>query len=488
MNCNDFTIAQNQYDIALVDFGTTAPTVHQIQGLTTNATSVVRNRYAAPNVSSTGENQFYIDNVSVKNYFHASNVNTNTKPLPQPNLSDPTVIVLSTAFNFNPIDCPSGIVPPNPCTSCNKLVNINSSINIANTVLQSAKTNYINRIDGGNTSTLVATVNSNMSNGNLKNLLESKSPYLSDAVLNAYFAKTSTPNGHIKDIHELNSPVSASVWQTIVSHNLPNGIMNQIIARQNEKKFSSRDVLFANVANAQTNYQAMYAEKINYFATDSLTESIDSLISILAINRSEMTNAKEQLFFAYLTKNDRVNAEKITIDIATTNSELAIYFNKLLSFQKAEQKAYAIDKNPAEKEFLITFAKSNNMASAGANSLLKFIKGINYAEPKVLPQSNNGGLRIMNAIPSETAENITIVDLYPNPTSNELNLVLSKQEVETEISVVISDALGRKMFEGTLKNNNTNTVSIKNFKAGIYILNAYNKNSLVQSSKIVKID
>ncbi len=128
------------------------------------------------------------------------------------------------------------------------------------------------------------------------------------------------------------------------------------------------------------------------------------------------------------------------------------------------------------------------MASAGANSLLKFIKGINYAEPKVLPQSNNGGLRIMNAIPSETAENITIVDLYPNPTSNELNLVLSKQEVETEISVVISDALGRKMFEGTLKNNNTNTVSIKNFKAGIYILNAYNKNSLVQSSKIVKID
>ncbi|MCA6436384.1 MAG: T9SS type A sorting domain-containing protein [Bacteroidetes bacterium] len=487
MNCNDFTISQNQYDIALVNFGV-APTVHQIQGLTTNATTVVRNRYASPNISSNGENQFYIDNTSVKNYFHGSNINANAQPLPQPNLSDASVFVLPTSFPFNAIDCPSGIVPPNPCTSCNKLVNINSSINNANSVLQTAKTNYNNSIDGGNTTTLVAAVNSNMSNGNLKNLLENKSPYLSDAVLNAYFAKTSTPNGHIKDIHELNAPVSATVWQTIINRNLPNGIMNQILAKQNEKKFSTRDVLFANLANAQTNYQAMYAEKINYFGTDSLPASADSLISVLAINRSEMSNAKEQLFFAYLNKNDQVNAEKTTSDIATSNQELATYLNKLLSYQKAVDKAYVINKNSIEREFLLTFAKSNNMAGAGANSLLKFIKGINYSEPKVLPQGNNGGARIMNTISSETTEYTNAVGLYPNPTSNELNLVLSKQYSDTEITVIVSDALGKKVFEGKLKNNNSNTVSLENIKAGIYILNAYNKNSLVQSSKIVKID
>ncbi|MFN7910734.1 MAG: hypothetical protein ACK5QC_02850, partial [Bacteroidota bacterium] len=332
MNCNNFDNPnKNIYDIALIS-GTAnpAPSVMYYQGTLNQADvpNYVRNRYGAlASTSGIAENQWHIQNTSLKYIWHPSYLDANTRPMPQPNLSDNSVNVQLNNFPFDPNYCPASITPTSsggcPCPACCKLAEINSAITSAKNAANTAETNYNNALDGGNTATLVAAVNGNMSNGNLKNLLENKSPYLSDAVLNAYFTRSATPPGHIKAIHELNAPVSAAVWQTIESISLPNGIRNQIITKQNQKKFSNRNLLEGTVTFAKYDLQNFTAQKLNYFLLDTLPESRDSVIKVLQQNETILANATTNLFFAYLNKGATSDAQKVRTQIAATDPKFA---------------------------------------------------------------------------------------------------------------------------------------------------------------------
>ena len=133
------------------------------------------------------------------------------------------------------------------------------------------------------TANLLALVNGNPSPGNLKNTLEDASPYLSDAVLTAYFSKPSTPNGHIKNIHDQNKPVSNAVWQVLVNRNLPNGIMNNIIQQQTETTISDRTVLESELADAKFNVELAFADKVRYHLNDTLPSSQDSALNTIKL-------------------------------------------------------------------------------------------------------------------------------------------------------------------------------------------------------------
>ncbi len=392
MNCNNFTTIPNLYDIALTS-SSQPPTVDRNQGTSAGSSPsfLVRNRYAAPVFNSGGEYQFFIELTSAKNYLHVTNSNANAKPIPQPDLSDVSVSV-SGSIPYASNQCPPTITPPNPCPSCNKLTNLNSSINNAQLQSNLAKTSASNLIDGGNTTTLVAAINSNISNGNLKNLLESKSPYLSDAALTAYFTKSNIPSGHIKEIHELNAPVSASVWQTLQTISLSNGIRNQINAKQNEKKFSQRDELDAYVAITTSNLKSAVAEKLNYFATDSLVQSQDSLIKTLQLSKANIDNANEQLFFAYLSANKSKELNNLITVIKASNLDYGNYLEKLVSLNNETNKAFALLTNENLYNYFASVSSTDaNPGSAGAKALLKIVKDINYAEPRVLPDGKNKG-------------------------------------------------------------------------------------------------
>lgn len=502
MNCNNFDLnLKNNYDIGLIALNPSStnpvlPTVASYQGTTllSNLNDYVRNQYGAiSNINNTTENQWSIYSTSLKPTHHPSYIQQNTRPIPQPGYSDISVNVVSTFNPYDPNYCPNNNLPAPPnncaCTKCCAIVQINSAINTASTNVTNAITAYANSIDGGNTNTLVAAVNSNLSNGNLKNLLESKSPYLSDDVLTAYFNRSSTPPGHIKDIHDLNAPVSPLVWNVIINKNLPNGIMNQIIGAQNAKRFSARDLLAGNISNTKFNLQDYTSQKLNYFLNDSLPQSMDSVIKVLNNNLNILPEANVKLFFAYLYVGNYQSAEKELIQINNNNSGLGNYLQRLLAIHNSEEKLYTLTKNEGLISYFKDYAnKSENAYNYSAQAALKFFNNLSYDVPRGLPEESANARMISNVNIDSEGKNTTInqFQLFPNPTNGYLFFNDLKFDPNLWIKIEIVDALGRVVYKKEHNSQLVIKVDIKMLNEGLYLFNAYNGDNLKYQAKFVK--
>ena len=496
MNCNNFDFPnKNKYDITLTsDNPITPPNVMYLQGTMNNLLPnlFVRNRYGAlAGTSGTDENQWYIQNTSLKYIWHPSYSDANTKPLPQPSLSDISVNVAFQNGSYLSSYCPANALPPPsggcPCPSCCKLAQINSGIVLANTEVANTTNAYNTTLDGGNTTTLVAAVNGNMSNGNLKNLLESKSPYLSDAVLNAYFTRSATPPGHIKDIHALNAPVSADVWQTIESISLPNGIRNQIIVKQNEKRFSSRDLLFGSITTAKYNLQALITEKLNYFILDSLPQSKDSVVKVLLQNENILPNALTNLFFAYINKGSIDDALKVRTQIAATDPKYAEYLNSLIQLQNAPNKAYKLKTDESLNQFMQNYASNSNETNYfSAQAALKFVLNTSYYVPRLFPENSFSARTTMNKIEESTESIDNSFSLFPNPTNGILYFNYDKEKNINK--VIICDVLGKIVYKSEKLESNTLQINLNGLSNGVYFFNAYSNTELIYRNKFVKVN
>ena len=126
---------------------------------------------------------------------------------------------------------------PNPClsnlVSCLTIPCLTTIDNDAQIALSTILISYKEIIDGGNTGFLLNQINSSISAGQLKNLLLSKSPYLSDVVLLATINRSNPlPPGHLKQIIIANSPVTALVLEEVQNSGLPSGILNNILSAQ----------------------------------------------------------------------------------------------------------------------------------------------------------------------------------------------------------------------------------------------------------------
>src|SRR5690606_3480017 len=127
-------------------------------------------------------------------------------------------------------------------------------------------------IDDGDTEGLLDLVqNSSMTEADLRNILLSKSPYLSDTVLKAYFARIATPVGILTSVHTANRPVSPSVWDVIIGRGFgPSSQQDTLDAHQSLDAISKRDELIGEWATAKFELGYIYSEKISYFLRDTL--------------------------------------------------------------------------------------------------------------------------------------------------------------------------------------------------------------------------
>jgi hypothetical protein len=328
-----------------------------------------------------------------------------------------------------------------------------------------------------------------MSNGNLKNLLESKSPYLSDEVLNTYFTRSNTPPGHIKDIHALNAPVSSPVWSVIVSANLPNGIMNQIINAQNAKKFSDRDLLYGRISNAKFNLQDYTMQKLNYFLTDTSSKSLDSVIKVLNNNIEILPDANLNLFFAYLEKGDLLSSEKELVQLRNKNRDLGDYLEKLIFIETSNEKLFTLTKNESLKNYFLNYAGKDDISfNYSAKAALKFINNVNYEVYRGLPYENSNA-RLFNSEIQNQKDNIAVnnqFNLYPNPTNDVLYFSNLTSEPKALLKIEIVDVLGRVIYKKDNIKDQQTMVDTKPFSDGLYLLNVYEGDLLKHQAKFVK--
>jgi hypothetical protein len=305
--------------------------------------------------------------------------------------------------------------------------------------------------------------------------------------LNAYFTRSATPPGHIKAIHELNAPVSAAVWQTIESISLPNGIRNQIIAKQNQKKFSNRNLLEGTVTFAKYDLQNYIAQKLNYFLLDTLPESRDSVIKVLQQNETILANATTNLFFAYLNKGATSDAQKVRTQIAATDPKFAEYLDKVIEIQNAPNKIYSLQSNENLLKYMDNYANNATATNNfGAQAALKFVKNNNYYVPRLFPESSFGARQgNINAVNLEITENLNSdFALFPNPATNSIRF--NSKGDKTADKIVICDVLGRVVYKSEKVTELIQDVNVSSFKEGLYLFYAYSGNNLIFQSKFVK--
>jgi hypothetical protein len=98
--------------------------------------------------------------------------------------------------------------------------------------------------------------------------------------------------------------------------------------------------------------------------------------------------------------------------------------------------------------------------------------------PLMFGQFGTDGSITFNQITTLNNADLTLnekVRIYPNPTSSILNIELSGIKID---KIIISDVLGKTMFEQT---QNTNQVNVGNLAAGIYIVKVFSDNKISQA-------
>lgn len=140
--------------------------------------------------------------------------------------------------------------------------------------------------------------------------------------------------------------------------------------------------------------------------------------------------------------------------------------------------------------FATCFAQSNVLSSgkkgeSSSGKVTYSVGLIHYKEASGTGGSSNAGaqipLEVLQTLSVDT-NNLVSISIFPNPTSEQLNVSLKDNEV---LNYVFTDISGRQIQSGTIQQQNTK-LNISNFKNAIYVLSFFKKNSLLESYKIIK--
>lgn len=404
LNCNDYI--NNGYDIFVG--GNTLSQIGLLQGVCSgNPLDAVRNTYSALCVTS--ENQYAVDETVVSQQIVHSSF------LPGPDITDPVCkdnLVFNSMCNFNfnkQAYCPSSF---NCNPACQFMVIQQYITDINQLKLQ---------IDGGNTTALLDSINSNMSNGQLKNLLLSYSPFLSDEVLIATINRTNPlPPEILKDILLANSSLTQTVMNAVIARipALPSGIINQLNNAQTG--VSARQELEQKISLKEANIDLAYDQMIRFYINDTISDrGMDSVIAILgSLNRDE---AKCQKAAAQIAIGDTTNA-KITIDeimLDPDHQQFCSYLNLLLKIRQSLDQCLLIKHDSLKEAEARGIATDlNNPYCVNAQVMLEFAFNERIQELIILPNPISNRM----ANPDQGENPIPITNVFPNPASKSVTI------------------------------------------------------------------
>ncbi len=480
LRCNQYgQTSQNWMDIWLHDDGQPWGNVGTIDAIQGNGTNGANNRFSHNNAGSPPRDFHDEGNPTVTYYFNPE-ASQKTKP-----------------FYYSSQLLPSqNFSPHNFATQCPVTLNSTGGTTVGHALKLIAQntasiTALKSQIDANNTTGLLAAINSNMSAGNLKNLLEQASPYLSDQVLIAYFSKTSIPNGHIKDIHDKNKPVSQSVWQVLLNRNLPNGILKDLIEQQKTTAPSTRILLETKIATLNQEKAFAIDNQVKSMLNDTINGyNQDSIVALLiADNR---IRSKTRLLSYYVANEKLAEATNLLYDIKAENNGSLDNFSKLqeliVSLKLTSDKIYTIKTDAQIKNAIELIANDkNDYAYAHAQALLSKVFGYSYYEYVKLP-SIGSGLRLKQNQESENFEPISnSMVIYPNPSNSNTNVLCLLPEKFSTAEVVVFDLMGKQLLKESLsKDKNFAVLNTENLTAGIYFVNLLIDNNLTETKKLIK--
>ncbi|MFM1999033.1 MAG: Secretion system C-terminal sorting domain [Bacteroidota bacterium] len=408
---------------------------------------------AANNMFSQSNWEFYMDPiVPAVNY---------TYPLPiagyQPTLISTNVGV--TNNNTNP-DCPSLITD---CINCHRVAIQSANSQIAQ---------LTSEVDGGSTTTLMNAINSNMSGGNLKNLLLTSSPYLSDDVLIAYINRSGNSPGNLKLVLLANSPLRQPVLDAYsqIASTLPSGIRNEIEAVQNG--VSPLDALYGQIAMNEFNKDMAIDGMIRTYLTDTtISNGLDSVQAVLKLYGTTIEH-KCKLASAQVTAKNFTDAS-LTLD--TIQTEMGGTLDnecKLLSilirleqsyngYQSIKDPLYSSDST----EVFNISRDTTDRAYVAAQALIKAIFEVSFQE--VIDPIPFNTARQMNAEATQSTPNE--FDLYPNPSNGNFSINYVVEETDRVTYEIYSITGSLLKMENLPGGSQQKQISVGELATGTYL-------------------
>ncbi len=456
--CNNYSVIKN------FDMGITTGGIDYFQG---NSTLQAGNRFSHSGNNSNNDYYSYGGSI-ISNIRYYHNFDISYTPQPGFYTPAPTILTTNSGTSFN---------PATQCLSSFNNYHLTAPLDELKNNIVIASNNYNNYktlLDEGASPSLLQSINNtNLSFGNLKNLLSTKSPYLSDEILIAYLNKPGIPAGHINDIVCLNSPITEQVKAVVDNLNLPIGIKNQIQLAQNSPSISERQKAEELLLYYQYEIEFVKNEILREYVNDSTTE-IETDTIIWKIKNYEniddigKTKDKELLADFYIEKSDFINADSIIQEFENDATKRNVGKLKRIhkSIKQNGNNFFSLSNDIPNKLLVDEILQEETVQ--GYETAIGIKQSLNdsaYIEPiedmtqlHRFIQSNN-----------ETEQSISGQLLFPNPSSGQLFLKI-QTDYKGEGVFRIFDVMGRNIINcPIISDKELQQFDLKDLNNGIYI-------------------
>jgi hypothetical protein len=361
------------------------------------------------------------------------------------------------------------------------------------------KTSALNTTDQA---ALLNAVNSGtMSNGQLKNVLLSNSPMLSDEVIIAYI-ESNPPNGHLLQVLFNNGPLSSNVIQALNDNNALSNwwlifISNYFVGTSPYNQAVSEIKYLTDLKDYKIDDYIRY-----YMILDTnVANPIDSVISVLELE-PESKYRRQQLVDAYIYKKELIVAQ-------TKNNELKTdfgvdNFTDLVDIRIAKTfgpcLVHNINVDPTSKtqvEQIVTDSLTDKIISTKAKCYL-----FDYADPSTydyiiedLYIQSGSGLKVGNnaeetEVKVDNVEDKTIISndfaltVYPNPANETLHISIQGLSDEDNAVIEIANVSGQVVYKGKAQNIVLD-VNINNLPKGMYFVMVRTEKQMLKVEKVI---
>ena len=402
-------------------------------------------------------------------HYYAHNLNIAGFATTQPNCSSPLWIssldleICPTLLDKKGTSCnnPYAGITVNPDDFENYIINVKGLISEYNAVIF----NLNEIVDDGDTQGLLSSITTT-SGGNLKNLLISESPFLSDEVMIAYCNNGPSP-GHLKQVLIANSPLSNKLMTELNYINLPNGIRNQINAAQ--IGVSDRQRLEKKIERYEGEIQLLINDLQRRFIQASDRPREKQLLIDMGGLQSQKGLAE-----ILISEGDLVGAQAIVNGILqdpelisnNENQQFCDLTNCVIGMVDQGRTIYSL--TSAEVQIVQDVATSNTSISNKAQVILDETVGTQTYYP-ITKISNSNNLR--QIAPKAEITQSSELKMYPNPTSGLVDLDYDTQII-LNLEVEIYDVIGQLIIKTTVLNKQ---LDMSDFEEGIYFINFINE-------------
>jgi len=501
MNCNDFLYCRYNIGVQSAYMGPAcagvgcpplpaqAGGVAKTQGVTfLSEQDNVRNTY---NTTTCGnENKFYI---STSNNFvvtsHGSFQGSQFHPTPQPSCSNNTELVDIVGISpLNPLK--STYCPSNYYQSFAK-PDLLQKVSLTRARIGTLSADFNSKLDGGNTSTLLNLIAGTTPVSEVYDILVAKD-FLSDAVLQAFFAKTGLRDSQIQGLFTKNAPANPIVWAQITNLGLNNALHTQLQNLQfNQNILSKREVIKSELTLQRTELGLLQNENVRRFLKENAVANYDSIAAIYTLN--ELPNSAFKLVDLAIATNRITKAEQLlsALNANVENADICTVLGHIKELQ--EDPAYAETMRDNATLYLYLKSKLNSTKPL----LDTYVKGVlagvyrertnevtlqpEGVDPNWESQGRRGNMEEEQKSVLVESIHDKMIRIYPNPASE--RLMVENDDALEAVRLEITDLAGKVLMKQDC--NKSCELDVSTLKNGVYLLNLYQQTTFLSAKKLV---